>query len=147
MQGNLADWWTPKDTKAFDERAACFAEQYSNFSPAPVVYLNGKLALGENVADNGGVRVALTALANTIGTQSQQKIDGFAPEQRFFLSFGQLWCENQREESLRLRAQTDPHSPGKFRVIGVLQNMPEFREAFSCKPGQAMVRENACRVW
>jgi len=146
-QGNLRDWWTPADAKAFDEHAACIDEQYSKFSPVPGVYLNGKLTLGENVADNGGVRVALTALLNTIGTGNQKTVDGFTPEQRFFLSFGQIWCENQREESLRLRALTDPHSPGRYRVIGVVQNMPEFQKAFSCKPSQAMVRANACRVW
>jgi predicted metalloendopeptidase len=145
--GNLRDWWTPADAKAFDEHSACIVEQYSKFSPVPGVYLNGKLTLGENVADNGGVRVALTALLDTIGTGSRKTIDGFTPEQRFFLSFGQIWCENQREESLRLRALTDPHSPGRFRVIGVLQNMPEFQKAFSCKTGQAMVRANPCRVW
>jgi predicted metalloendopeptidase len=146
-QGNLRDWWTPADAKAFEERAACIAEQYSNFTPVPGVHLNGKLTLGENVADNGGLRVALTALYNTIGTQNQTSIDGFTPEQRFFLSFGQIWCESQREEILRLRVLTDPHSPARYRVIGVLQNMPEFQKAFSCKPGQAMVPEKSCRVW
>ena len=116
-------------------------------SSVPDVHLNGNHTLGENVADNGGVRVALTALLNMIGTQKRPQIDGFTPKQRFFLSFGQIWCENQREESLRLLARTDPHSPGRFRVVGVLQNMPEFQKAFSCKPGQAMVPANACRVW
>jgi putative endopeptidase len=146
-QGNLRDWWTPADAKAFQEREACIADEYANFTPVPGVHLNGKLTLGENTADNGGVRIALMALLNTIGSQNQKKIDGFTPEQRFFLSFGQIWCENQREEGLRLRAQTDPHSPGKERVNGVVRNMPEFQKAFACKAGQPVVAPNACRVW
>lgn len=146
-KGNLRDWWTPADAKAFEERSACFVNEYSNFSPVPGVKLNGKLTLGENTADNGGVRIALLALLSTPGAGGEQKIDGFTPEQRLFLSFGQIWCENQRDELLRLRAQTDPHSPGKFRVNGVVQNMPEFQKAFSCKAGQPMVSANACHVW
>jgi endothelin-converting enzyme/putative endopeptidase len=147
-KGNLRDWWTAADAKSFEERAACIANEYSNFSPVPGVKLNGKLTLGENTADNGGVRIALMALLNNLSDAEQQKkVDGFTTEQRFFLSFGQGWCENQREEILRLRAQTDPHSPGKFRVNGVVQNMPEFQKAFSCKAGQPMVSATACRVW
>jgi endothelin-converting enzyme/putative endopeptidase len=145
--GNLRDWWTPADAKAFQERAACFADEYSNFTPVTGVHLNGKLTLGENIADNGGARVAFMALMNTIGANNQKKVDGFTPDQRFFLAFGQVWCENQREESLRLRAQTDPHSPGRERVNGVVRNMPEFQKAFSCQTGQPMVSTNACRVW
>ena len=110
------------------------------------MHINGKLTLGENTADNGGVRVALMALMNTIGNAAK-KTDGFTPEQRFFLSFGQVWCSNEREESLRLQVATDPHSPPKFRVNGVVQNMPEFQKAFSCKAGQAMAKPNVCRVW
>ncbi len=148
VKGNLRDWWTPADAKAFEERAACIDKQYSNFSPVPGVHLNGKLTLGENTADNGGVRVALMALANTsTPAELEKKIDGFSEEQRLFLSFAQIWCESQREEILRMRAQTDPHSPGKFRVNGVVQNMPEFQTAFACKAGQPMVAANACRVW
>jgi endothelin-converting enzyme/putative endopeptidase len=148
VKGNLRDWWTPADAKAFEERAACIDKQYSNFSPVPGVHLNGKLTLGENTADNGGVRVALMALANTsTPAELEKKIDGFSEEQRLFLSFAQIWCESQREEILRMRAQTDPHSPGKFRVNGVVQNMPEFQKAFACKAGQPMVAANACRVW
>ncbi|HUI78428.1 MAG TPA: M13 family metallopeptidase, partial [Bryobacteraceae bacterium] len=145
-KGNLRDWWTPADAKAFQERAACVADEYASFSPVPGVHLNGKLTLGENTADNGGVRLALMALLNTIG-DNRAKIDGFTPEQRFFLSFGQIWCQNAREEDLRLRARTDPHSPARFRVNGVLENMPEFEKAFSCKAGQPMVAANACHVW
>ena len=146
-QGNLKNWWTPADAKAFNDREACFVKEYSNFTPVDSVHLNGKLTLGENTADNGGVRLSLMALLATIGNLSQPKIGGFTPEQRFFLSFGQIWCENQTPESLRLRAQTDPHSPGKYRVNGVLENMPEFQKAFACKSGQPMASANACRVW
>ncbi len=145
-KGNLQDWWTPTDAKEFQQRAACVDDQYSSFTVAPGVHINGKLTLGENTADNGGVRVALMALMNTIGNDTK-KIDGFTPQQRFFLAFGQVWCSNDREESLRLQTATDPHSPPKFRVNGVVQNSPEFRQAFSCKAGQAMVKDNVCRVW
>jgi putative endopeptidase len=145
-KGNLQDWWTPADAKEFQQRAACVDDEYASFTVAPGAHINGKLTLGENTADNGGVRVALMALRNTIGN-SAKKIDGFTPEQRFFLSFGQVWCSNEREESLRLQVATDPHSPPKFRVNGVVQNMPEFQKAFACKAGQPMAKANVCRVW
>ncbi len=146
-KGNLEDWWTAADAKEFNQRAACVADEYSSFAVAPGVYVNGKLTLGENTADNGGVRIALMALMNTLAGKAQPKIDGFTPEQRFFLSFGQVWCSNTREEALRLMVQTNPHSPARFRVNGVVQNMPEFQKAFSCQPAQPMVKTNACRVW
>jgi putative endopeptidase len=145
-KGNLKDWWTAKDAEEFQQRAACVADEYGGFSVAPGAYVNGKLTLGENTADNGGVRIALMALLNTIGNQTA-KIDGYTPEQRFFLSFGQIWCENAREEALRLLVQTNEHSPPQFRVNGVVVNMPEFQKAFSCKPGQPMAPVHACRVW
>jgi endothelin-converting enzyme/putative endopeptidase len=145
-QGNLRDWWTPADAKEFQQRAACVDDEYSSFTVAPGVHINGKLTLGENTADNGGVRVALMALMNTIG-KAAKKIDGFTPEQRFFLSFGQVWCSNEREEAQRLQAATNEHAAPKFRVNGVVQNMPEFRKAFSCKVGQPMAKANVCRVW
>jgi endothelin-converting enzyme/putative endopeptidase len=146
-QGNLKDWWTAEDAKEFDQRDACIADEYSSFSPVPGAHVNGKLTLGENTADNGGVRIALMALANTIGANAKKKIDGFTPQQRFFLSFGQIWCANEREEAVRLQVQTDPHSPPKSRVNGTVENMPEFQKAFACKPGQPMVAAKACRVW
>ncbi len=145
-KGNLRDWWTPKDAKQFEARAACIEREYSGFQVAPGASVNGKLTLGENTADNGGVRIALMALLNTIDGDDK-KIDGFTPEQRLFLAFGQVWCENEREQALRLQVQTDPHSPAKERVNGVVENMPEFERAFSCKAGQPMVSANACRVW
>ncbi|HXE91832.1 MAG TPA: M13 family metallopeptidase [Terriglobales bacterium] len=146
-QGNLRDWWTPEDAKEFERRAACIADQYSAYSPIEGVKLNGKLTLGENVADNGGSRIALMALLDTFGGKEPEKIDGFTAEQRFFLGYGQIWCQNVTPERERTSALTDPHSPGRFRVNGVVSNSPEFQKAFGCKKGQAMVRENACRVW
>jgi endothelin-converting enzyme/putative endopeptidase len=146
-QGNLRDWWSPEDAKEFEKRAECFIQEYSAFTPLENVHLNGKLTLGENTADNGGLRLAFMALMDSLDGKSQPKIDGFTPEQRFFLAWGQVWCQNVRPEAARLRAQTDPHSPGQYRVNGVLQNMPEFQQAFSCKVGQPMVRAPACRVW
>jgi endothelin-converting enzyme/putative endopeptidase len=145
-QGNLRDWWTPEDAKEFEKRAACIEREYSKFEVAPGAFVNGQLTLGENTADNGGVRIALMALLNTIGS-TEKKIDGFTPEQRLFLAFGQVWCGNEREEALRMQVKTNPHAPGKERVNGVVQNMPEFQRAFSCQPGQPMVSANACRVW
>jgi putative endopeptidase len=146
-QGNLRDWWSPEDAKEFEKRAECFIREYSAFTPLENVHLNGKLTLGENTADNGGLRLAFMALMDSLDGKSQPKIDGFTPEQRFFLAWGQVWCQNVRPEAARLRAQTDPHSPGQYRVNGVLQNIPEFQQAFSCKVGQPMVRAPACRVW
>ena len=150
-QGNLRDWWTEQDGKEFEKRVSCVADEYSNFIAVDDLKLNGRLTLGENTADNGGARVALMALRETIAAdptgKAAQKIDGYTPEQRFFLGFGRVWCEKQRPEFARTRVQTDPHSPGKYRVDGVVQNMPEFQQTWSCKAGQPMVSANACRVW
>ncbi len=145
-KGNLRDWWTAKDSEAFEARAQCFVDQYSKYTPVDDVHLNGKLTLGENTADNGGVRLALFALRAMAGINGRT-VEGFTPEQQFFISFGQIWCDNARPEVLRLRAQVDPHSPDKFRVNGVLSNMPEFQKVFSCKPGSPMVSPEPCRVW
>ncbi len=146
-QGNLHDWWTPEDAKEFEKRAECFINEYSKFTPVDDVHLNGKLTLGENSADNGGVRLAFMALMDSLKGKAQSKIDGFTAEQRFFLAWGQIWCQNIRPEAARMRAQVDPHSPGRDRVNGVLQNMPEFQKAFACTAGQSMVAAPACRVW
>ena len=149
--GNLHDWWTKEDGEEFEKRAACVANEYSSFTAVDDLKLNGKLTLGENTADNGGARVSLMALDHVIaddksGKESQQ-IDGYTPQQRFFLGFGRVWCEKRRPEVARMRVLVDPHSPGKWRVNGVVQNMPEFEKAWSCKAGQPMVSENACHVW
>jgi len=145
--GNLHDWWTEADGKAFDERAACFVDQYANYSPIDEVKLNGKLTLGENTADNGGLRIALMAYLASAAAKEAKTLDGFTPEQRVFLGWGQVWCESRRPEYERLLAQTNPHSPAKFRVNGVVSNMPEFQKAFSCNGNAPMVRAKACRVW
>ncbi|HEX5226859.1 MAG TPA: M13 family metallopeptidase [Bryobacteraceae bacterium] len=145
--GNLRDWWTADDAKEFEKRADCFIKEYSAYAPVDDVHLNGKLTLGENTADNGGVRLAFMAMMQSLDAKPQPKIDGFTPQQRFFLGFGQIWCENMRPELSRLLAQTDPHSPGRYRVNGTLGNMPEFRQAFACHEGQPMVHAPACRVW
>jgi putative endopeptidase len=144
--GNLRDWWTPQDGAEFEKRAACIANEYSGFTSVDDVKLNGKLTLGENSADNGGLRVAYMALEDTLKGK-KEVVDGLTPEQRFFVGFAQVWCENVRPEEARSRAMTDPHSPGRFRVDGTLQNMPEFQKAYACKAGQPMVSANACRVW
>ena len=146
-KGNFADWWTETDAKEFEKRATCLADEYSSFTVAGGVHLNGRLTLGENTADNGGVRVALMALEDTLKGSKPAPRDGFSPEQRLFLGFGQIWCVNSTDENARLRAQTDPHSPGRYRVNGVFTNMPEFQKAFNCAPNAPMVREHACRVW
>jgi endothelin-converting enzyme/putative endopeptidase len=145
-EGNLRDWWTAADGAEFEKRAACVANEYSGFTAVDDVKLNGRLTLGENTADNGGIRIALMALLNTLKGK-EDKVDGLTPEQRFFVGYGQIWCENSSPEERRNRAMTDPHSPGRYRVNGVLQNMPEFQKAFSCKATQPMVSGNACRVW
>jgi len=150
-QGNLRDWWTEADGKEFEKRASCVADEYSAFTAIDDMKLNGRLTLGENTADNGGARIALMALENMITADPKgaeaQTIDGYTPEQRFFLGFGRVWCEKQRPEYARMRVSVDTHSPGKYRVDGVVENMPEFQKAWSCKSGQAMVSANACRVW
>jgi endothelin-converting enzyme/putative endopeptidase len=145
--GNMTDWWTPADSKAFDERAQCIVDEYSAFDLGEGVHMNGKLTLGENTADNGGLRLALMALQTSLAADSLPKKDDFTPEQRFFLGYGQSWCQSETMESARLQAQTNPHALPKYRVNGVVSNMPEFRQAFACKAGQPMVRANACRVW
>ena len=140
-QGNLRDWWTATDAKAFEERAACIADEYSNFSVAPGVNLNGKLTLGENTADNGGVRIALMALMNTM-TRSRRRRRSTASRRSSGSSSpsGRSGAPTIAKRRSACRCQVDPHSPARFRVNGVVQNMPEFQKAFSCKPGQPMVR-------
>ncbi len=145
--GNLNDWWTPEDAKAFDQRAACIVSEYDAFSPIEGEHLNGKLTLGENTADNGGALLAYMALMDMIGVKEPPKIDGYTAAQRYFIGYGQVWCQNVRPEYARMAVKVDPHSPGRFRVNGVVQNMQQFRKAFGCKEGQPMVRQNACRVW
>jgi putative endopeptidase len=145
--GNLKDWWTAEDGKAFESRAGCFVDQYAAYTAIDDVKLNGKLTLGENTADNGGLRLALMAYLASSAGAAARPVDGFTPEQRVFLGWAQVWCESRRPAYERLQAQTNPHSPGRYRVNGVVSNMPEFQKAFSCPAGAPMVSQNSCRVW
>ncbi len=145
-RGNLRDWWTLDDTKQFAKRAGCIASQYSHYTAVDDIKVNGQLTLGENVADLGGLMVAYLAWHSAKG-QNIAPIDGFTPEQRFFISYGQSWCTNTRPETERVRTAADPHSPEKYRVNGVVSNMPEFGQAFHCKAGSPMMRKDPCKVW
>src|SRR5579864_3441907 len=148
-EGNLRAWWTAEDAKNFETRAQCVVNEYDKFSPGDGVKLKGKLTLGENAADNGGIHLAYMALMRDLADKTipDTKLNGFTPEQQFFLGFAQIWCENVTDASSRVAAMTDPHSPGQFRTNGVVQNMKEFEQAFGCKEGDPMVSEKACRVW
>jgi putative endopeptidase len=146
--GNLRDWWTPEDAANFTQRADCIVNEYSGFSPVDGVKLNGRLTLGENAADNGGTQLAYAALMHDLANRVLPKTeDGFTQEQLFFLGYAQVWCQNTTDAQARRLAITNPHSPGEFRVNGVVQNMPQFQQAFSCGLGDAMVAPKACRVW
>jgi putative endopeptidase len=148
--GNLRDWWTKNDRDRFTKLSDCLVNEYGGFSPVPGVELNGRLTLGENTADNGGIRLAYLALMDVLAKKAipvSQTQDGFAQTQQFFLGFAQVWCENQRPEAARLQVQTDPHAPAQFRVDGTVSNMPEFGKAFTCKATDRMVATKACRVW
>ncbi len=146
-QGNLRDWWTAEDGKQFDERASCISDQYSQYVAVDDIKINGQLTMGENVADLGGMMLAYMAWKTETRGQKLDSIDGFTPEQRFFIGFGQSWCADTRDEAKRMYATIDPHSPDKYRANGVVSNTPEFQQAFQCKAGSAMVREKRCRVW
>src|SRR5258706_642748 len=146
-KGNLRNWWTEADRKAFEQRAQCVVDQYSGYTIVDDIKINGKLTNGEDLADLGGTLLAYLAWKEDTKNQKLDPIDDLTPAQRFFIGYGQSWCTNDRDENKRLRATVDPHSPEKYRANGVVSNMPEFREAFHCKPGQPMVRESICRVW
>jgi putative endopeptidase len=148
--GNVRNWWTPQDRKAFDERTDCEVKEYGGFQPIPGVHLNGRLTLGENTADNGGLRIAYRALKTTLAKQGKtlnEKVGGYTEAQRYFIAFAQIWCENRTPQVAALSAKTDPHSPGRFRTNGTVRNFPAFGKAFGCKVGDPMMPENACRVW
>lgn len=146
--GNLANWWTQSDETRFKAKTDCVAEQYGAYETLPGVKLNGKLTLGENIADGGGVKLAFYAYRGMRkGAEEVVKAGGFSEDQQFFLGVGQAWCFKQSDEMARLRAQVDPHSPAHFRVNGPLSNLPEFAAAFSCQEGTPMRRKNACDVW
>jgi predicted metalloendopeptidase len=150
--GNLQNWWTPDDLTAFQKRTDCLADEYARFVTVKDaqngdVHLNGRLTLGENTADNGGLRVAYRALQKALEGKPAETIGGYTASQRFFLGFANVWCQNVTEQAARQLAQVDPHSPGRFRVEGSIQNMEEFREAFGCRAGQPMAPVQMCRVW
>ena len=148
--GNLADWWTPGVSAEFDRRASCVADQFAEYESLPGVKLNGRLTLGENIADLGGLKLAHAAMqAAGAGGEAGPRVAGFTPEQQFFLGYAQAWCSKYREEELRRRAVVDGHSPAKWRVNGPLSNLPSFAAAFRCAEGRPMVRPPArrCEVW
>ena len=148
--GNFHDWWTPADEQKFKERAACVVKQYGGFTAVDDLHLNGKLTLGENIGDIGGVRLGYLAWQHRLqqpGAKPDSNLDGLTPAQQFFTAYAQSWCSHTRPETMRLRVQTDPHSSEEYRVNGVVQNMPEFQKAFSCKSGQPMAPANRCSIW
>ena len=149
--GSIGSWFTTEDQTKFKDRTECVAKEYDGFQVAPGQNLNGHLTLGENTADNGGIRIAYQALMETLkqqGKSTTAEMDGYTPAQRFFISFGQVWCQNQREQVAVTLAKTDPHSSGEWRVKGTVQNFEQFGKAFGCHPGQPMMPANGgCRVW
>jgi endothelin-converting enzyme/putative endopeptidase len=146
-EGNLRNWWTDKDRQQFDQLEGCLVNEYDGFVAVDDVHLKGKLTLGENTADNGGLHIAHMALLDVLATTPEKPTGGYSPDQRFFVGWAQVWCENERPEFSRMMAQVNEHSPGKYRVNGVVGNMPEFQKAFGCKPDAPMMRKPACRVW
>jgi predicted metalloendopeptidase len=150
LAGNLKDWWTPADMKNFEDRSNCIVKQFDAFQVEPGLNMTGKLVSGESIADLGGLTVAYHAYQKSLeGKPRPANIDGFTPEQRFFLGWAQVWAEKYTPEAARLQAQSDPHPLSRFRVNGPLSNMPEFAQAFQCKAGDAMVRppEERCQIW
>ena len=145
--GNLRDWWTKNDATQFNQRIACVREQYAQYTVVDDIHINSKLTSGEDVADLGGTLLAYIAWKKATAGQALKPIDGFTPDQRFFIGYAQWACENDRPEDLRVHAMTDPHSPGRYRVDGIVSDLPQFQRAFGCKPGQPMVRSKMCRVW
>jgi endothelin-converting enzyme/putative endopeptidase len=145
--GNLKDWWTAEDAKKFEEKINCVRDQYAQYVIVDDIKINSKLTSGEDVADLGGTLLAYIAWREATKELKLQPADGFTPEQRYFIGFAQWACENARPEELRANAITDPHSPGKYRINGIVSDLPEFQRAFGCKAGQPMVRAQACKVW
>jgi putative endopeptidase len=147
--GNLKNWWTKGDREKFDGRTKCVSDQYSSYVSVDDIHINGKLTMGEDVADLGGEILAYIAWKAATADKDLKPVDGLTPEQRFFIGYAQWACSNERPEDLRMRSQVDPHSPAQYRINGVVVNMPEFAEAFHCKAGQPMVKpsEKVCRVW
>ncbi len=150
--GNLRDWWTPASAKAYNERSKAIVDQYAAYEPLSGLHINGELTQGENIADIGGLKIAYAAFKKAQSehpAEADKKIDGFTPDQRFFLAWAQIWRANQRDEDTKLRLNTDPHSPGRFRVIGPVSNMPEFQKAFNLPDSSPMVRppNERANIW
>ena len=148
-EGNLRDWWSKESADAYNERRKAVVQEYSEFEPLPGQHVNGELTQGENIADIGGVRLAYMALQKAMAQHpenAEKKIDGFTPAQRFFLAYAQIWRTNIRDQEQKLRLTTDPHSPGKFRVIGPLSNFDEFAKAFNFPPDAKVMRPADKRV-
>jgi len=144
--GNMKEWWTGKSAKEFDKRAGCVEKQYDGYVAIDDLHVDGKLTLGENIADNGGIKLAYAAFE-----EAKKGLPPAAgartPEQELFLAFAQSWCQNERPEYRRTHTATDPHSPARWRVIGPLSNFPPFAAAFSCADGKKMVRKDRCEIW
>ena len=148
-KGNLKDWWTREDAEKFEQRTRCIQDQYAQYVVVDDVHINSKLTLGEDVADLGGEILGYIAWQDATKGRNLQPVNGLTPEQRFFIGFAQWDCTNERPEDMRVRAITDPHSPAKYRINGVVVNMPEFSQAFSCKENQPMAKpaDKICKVW
>ena len=146
-QGNLRNWWTADDRKNFDTRATCVEKQFDTYEVEPGLHQNGKLVLGESIGDLGGLSIAYAAYEKSLEGKPRKEIEGFTPEQRFFLGWAQVWGANQRPEAARLQANTNPHPLARFRGNGPLSDMDAFAAAFGCKKGDAMVREQSCKIW
>jgi putative endopeptidase len=145
-QGRLRMWWTAEDRQRFDERAQRLVDQASEFVAIGDLRLNGRVSLGENIADLGGLKIAYDALKEALRDRPQPLIDGFTPEQRFFLAWSQVWRRNFTDEAMKIQVNVGPHAPSKFRTNGPLSNLPEFHRAFGCQEGDPMVRPADRRV-
>jgi putative endopeptidase len=146
-KGNMHEWWTPEDRRSFTERGDCVVNQFNGYEVEPGLHQNGKLVLGESIGDLGGLAIAYAAYEKSIAGKRPKDIDGFTPEQRFFLGWAQVWGTNQRPEAARTQTNTDPHPLPRFRGNGPLSNTEAFARAFGCKKGDSMVREQACKIW
>ncbi|HEV2643100.1 MAG TPA: M13 family metallopeptidase, partial [Candidatus Elarobacter sp.] len=146
-KGNLSDWWQPADAAAFKTKAQCIVDEFDAFEPAPGAHENGRLVQGEAVADLGGLTIAYKAFERTPQAKAHKTIDGYTPEQRFFLAYAQVWRSIATEGYIRQIAATNEHPWDKFRVLGTLSNMPEFQAAFTCAATDKMVRKNRCQIW
>jgi len=148
-QGNLKTWFTAADLANFKARTATYATQFDGYTILDSLHINGKLTNGENIADLGGLTIAYAAMEKALGDKPRTRIDGFTPEQRFFLGWAQIWRSNSRPEYSRMLISVDPHSPDSWRVNAPLSNMPEFAKAWGCKVGSTMVRpaSESVAIW